>query len=252
VIRILPDAGTLARAVADLVAARSADAIRARGRFTLALAGGETPRLTYTLLADGTYTGAMDWTRVHLLWGDERCVSPDDPRSNYRMARLALLTRVPIPPQQVHRIRGEDEPHAAAAAYETLLRGLLGSAGAEGPPERGPDLVLLGMGQDGHTASLFPGQEAVRERVRWVLAEQGGADAMWRVTLTPVVLNAAREVVFLVAGARKAGVLREVLEGPFAPDRLPAQAVRPTRGHLTWLVDSTAAAALRRPPPAAS
>lgn len=250
-IRILPDAGTLARAVADLVAARSADAIRARGRFTLALAGGETPRSAYTLLADGTYTGSVDWTRVHLLWGDERCVPPDDPRSNYRMARLALLTRVPVPPQQVHRIRGEDEPVAAAAAYETLLRGLLGSAGADGPPERGPDLVLLGMGPDGHTASLFPGLGAVRERVRWVVAERGGPGALWRVTLTPVVLNTAREVAFIVSGAGKAGALREVLEGPLAPDRLPAQAVRSASGRLTWLVDSAAAAALRRPPAAA-
>jgi 6-phosphogluconolactonase len=252
VIRILPDAGMLARAVADLVAAAAADATRARGRFTLVLAGGDTPRSAYSLLADGMYTGAVDWTRVHLLWGDERCVPPDDPRSNYRMARLALLTRVPIPPQQVHRIRGEGEPHAAAAAYETLLRGLLGAAGPDGPPERGPDLVLLGMGPDGHTASLFPGLRAVRERVRWAVAERGGAGGLWRVTLTPVVLNAARGVVFIVSGAGKAGALREVLEGPLAPDRLPAQAVRPARGHLTWLVDSAAAAALRRSPPAAS
>ena len=250
-IRILPDAGTLARAVADLVAARSADAIGARGRFTLALAGGETPRSAYTLLADGTYTGSVDWTRVDLLWGDERCVPPDHPRSNYRMARLALLTRVPVPPQQVHRIRGEDEPHAAAAAYETLLRDLLGSSGANGPPERGPDLVLLGIGPDGHTASLFPGLRAVRERVRWVVAERGGPGALWRVTLTPVVLNAAREVAFIVSGAGKAGALRDVLEGPLAPDRLPAQAVRPASGRVTWLVDSAAAAALRRPPAAA-
>ena len=250
-IRILPDAGTLARAVADLVAARSADAIGARGRFTLALAGGETPRSAYTLLADGTYTGSVDWTRVDLLWGDERCVPPDHPRSNYRMARLALLTRVPVPPQQVHRIRGEDEPHAAAAAYERLLRDLLGSSGADGPPERGPDLVLLGIGPDGHTASLFPGLRAVRERVRWVVAERGGPGALWRVTLTPVVLNAAREVAFIVSGAGKAGALREVLEGPLAPDRLPAQAVRPASGRVTWLVDSAAAAALRRPPAAA-
>jgi 6-phosphogluconolactonase len=158
---------------------------------------------------------------------------------------------VPVPPQQVHRIRGEDAPHAAAAAYEALLRGLLGSAGTDGPPERGPDLVLLGMGPDGHTASLFPGLGAVRELVRWVVAERGGPGALWRVTLTPVVLNAAREVAFIVSGAGKAGALREVLEGPLAPDRLPAQAVRPASGRVTWLVDSAAAAALGRPPAAA-
>lgn len=251
-IRVLPDTGALARAVADLVAARSADATRARGRFTLVLAGGETPRPAYGMLADGRYAGSIDWQRVQVLWGDERCVPPDDPRSNYRMARVTLLTRVPILAQQVYRIRGEDEPHNAAAAYETLLRGLLGSAGPDGAPERGPDLVLLGMGQDGHTASLFPGQGAVRERVRWVVAQEGGAEGLWRVTLTPVVLNAAREVVFMVSGAGKAGALREVLEGPLAPDRLPAQAVRPTRGRLTWLVDAAAAGALRHPPPAAA
>lgn len=249
-IRVLPDIAALARAAADLVAARSADATDARGRFTLVLAGGETPRPAYGMLADGRHAGLIDWQRVHVLWGDERCVPPDDPRSNYRMARVTLLTRVPIPAQQVHRITGEDEPHAAAAAYERLLRGLLGSPGADGPPERGPDLVLLGMGPDGHTASLFPGQAAVRERVRWVVAEEGGPGAPWRVTLTPVVLNAACEVVFIVSGAGKAAVLREVLEGPRAPDRLPAQVVRPASGRLTWLVDAAAAGALGHPPPA--
>lgn len=247
-IRILPDAETLARAVADVVAARAADAIRVRGRFTLVLAGGETPRAAYARLADGRYTGSVDWTRVHVLWGDERCVPPDDPRSNYRMARAVLLSRVPIPPQQVHRIRGEDDPSAAAAAYETLLRRLLGSAGPDGPPERGPDLVLLGMGADGHTASLFPGLDGVRERVRWVAAQRGGVEPLWRVTLTPVVFNAAGEVVFVVSGGQKAAALRQVLEGPRAPERLPAQAIHPAGGRLAWLVDSAAAAALRRPP----
>lgn len=251
-IRVLPDEAALARAVAELVAAHAADATRARGRFTLVLAGGETPRASYARLADGRYGGPLDWTRVHVLWGDERCVPPEDPRSNYGMARRTLLSRVPIPPQQVHRIRGEDEPGRAAAAYETLLRSLLGAKGPDGPPEGGPDVVLLGIGADGHTASLFPGRRAVREGVRWVVADQGTAGAPWRVTLTPVALNAARDVVFIVSGPGKAAVLRDVLEGPFVPDRLPAQAIRPARGRLTWLVDAAAAAALGPPPPVPS
>jgi len=138
-------------------------------------------------------------------------------------------------------MRGEDEPTQAAAGYEQLLRELLGSDGPDALAAAGPDLVLLGLGHDGHTASLFPGKAAVRERVRWVTAEFIEAAGMWRLTLTPVIINAARNVTFVVSGAAKAERLHEVLEGPRLPERLPAQVVRPTRGHLTWLVDEAAA-----------
>ena len=237
-IEVLPDPGELARAVADHFVARAAESIAASGRFTVALAGGSTPRATYLLLATDAFARRVDWARVQVLWGDERCVPPSDPQSNYRMAREALLDRIPIPPSNIHRIRGEDDPAASAAAYERLLRDVVGEDGRL-------DLILLGMGSDGHTASLFPGQAALDEKERWVVAHYVADAAMWRITLTPVVINMAREASFVVSGAAKAERLRDVIKGPFAPERLPAQLVDPTPGRLTWLVDAAAASRLR-------
>ena len=233
-IETFPTPETLADAVAQHIVARAAAAIAATGRFTLALSGGSTPRAAYSRLATGDWQLATgDWRLVHILWGDERCVPPDDLRSNYRMAKEALLDRVPIPADQIHRIRGEEDPEKAAAEYERELRALLGSEGL--------DLVLLGLGEDGHTASLFPGQAAVHETTRWVVAVPAPDGTMWRVTLTPAVLNAARNVTFVVSGAGKAQRLEQVLQGPFTPDILPAQSIRPTQGQLTWMVDEAAA-----------
>ena len=157
------------------------------------------------------------------------------------MAKEALLDRVPIPPPQIHRIRGEDDPEQAAEEYERTLRSLLA-------PKGSLDLILLGLGDDGHTASLFPGQAAVHETARWVLAVPAPDATMWRITLTPPVLNAARNVTFVVSGANKAARLQQVLQGPFAPDTLPAQAIRPAQGRLTWMLDQAAAGRLRAEP----
>jgi 6-phosphogluconolactonase len=230
-----PDA--LADAVAEHIVACAADAISSSGRFTLALAGGSTPRAAYSRLATRDSGLELDWRRVHVLWGDERCVPPDDPRSNYRMAKEALLDRVPIPPDQIHRIKGEDDPERAAAEYERELRALLGDDGL--------DLALLGMGEDGHTASLFPGQAAVHERARWVMAVPAPDGKLWRVTLTPALLNRSSNVTFVVSGASKAARLQQVLEGPFTPEVQPAQAIHSTQGRLTWMVEQAAAARLR-------
>jgi len=231
---------------AERVASIGAQAVRESGRFVVALAGGSTPRRLYELLATAQYADRVDWTRTHVFWGDERGVPPHDPASNYRMAREALLDPLSVPEANVHRIRGEDPPARAAAAYERELR--VAFATPEGPPTVAPgrrfDLVLLGMGENGHTASLFPGLAAVRETERWVVAEHVADVAMWRITLTPPVLNAAAHVVFLVSGADKAATLQRVLEGPVEPDALPAQAIAPCAGVLTWLVDAAAAAKL--------
>ena len=166
--------------------------------------------------------------------------------SNYRMARVALLARVPIPPGNVHRIRGEDEPAAAAAAYERKLRELFATPVGEPRTTSGArfDLILLGIGKDGHTASLFPSAATVGETRRWVMADDFADVSVPRVTLTPVVINAASEIVFLVAGHEKAATLKRVLEGPYQPDALPAQAIAPSAGRLQWLVDAEAAADL--------
>lgn len=245
-IDVLPTPEALMQAAAEHFVSVAAEAINTSGRFTVALAGGSTPKSFYARLATDPYVTRVDWPRVHVFWGDERCVPPDDPTSNYRMTRVALLDHVPLPAANVHRIHGEREPVPAALAYERELRETF--ATPVGPPRVTPgarfDLVLLGMGDNGHTASLFPGLASVRETQRWVMAEYVAEVSMWRVTLTPVVINAAAEVVFLVSGAAKAEMLHRVLDEPHQPESLPAQAVAPRDGRLLWLVDAAAAADL--------
>ena len=239
-----PTADALMAGAAEHFVSDALQAVRASGRFAVALSGGATPRRLYEMLASPAYAGRVDWSRVHCFWGDERCVLPADPASNYCMTREALLDHVPVPHANVHRIRGEDAPARAAAMYERELRQAF--ATQEGPPGlavgRRFDLVLLGMGDNGHTASLFPGLTAVCENQRWVVAEH--IAEMWRVTLTPPVLNAAVHVAFVVSGAGKAAMLHRVLEGPSNPSVLPAQAIVPVDGVLDWLVDADAAARL--------
>jgi 6-phosphogluconolactonase len=245
-VEVAADRGALMEAGAAAFVSAARAAIGAHGRFVTALSGGSTPRALFELLATDRFTSSVDWSRTHVCWGDERAVPPDAKESNYRMAREALLDRVPIPAAQVHRIRGEDPPPVAAEAYERTLRTLFETPVGPPRPEPGArfDLVLLGMGDNGHTASLFPGLHAVREAERWVVAESVAEVGMWRITLTPVVLNAAAEVVFLVAGADKAPMLHRILDGPLRPDALPAQIVAPHHGRLRWLVDTDAAARL--------
>jgi 6-phosphogluconolactonase len=241
-IRVHPDAAGLADAAARHIVELAQAAIDARGAFSIALSGGSTPRELHRRLASAPLVSQLDWSRVHVFFGDERCVPPDHPDSNYRMADETLLTHVTVPQAHVHRMRGELPPEEAAALYEQALRAFF----AGEPPRL--DLILLGMGDNGHTASLFPGLQAVHEQTRWVVAEYVAEVGMWRITLTPVVLNLAREVLFLVAGSGKAAMLRQVLEGPFAPDERPAQIVRPSPGEVTWLVDAPAAADLSPAP----
>lgn len=239
-IQVFVDRDALMRAAADEVATCADAAIRSRGRFLIALSGGSTPARLYALLATESYAPRIDWARVHIWWGDERCVPPDDPASNYRMTRAALLDHVPIPAAHIHRMRGEDDPVQAAAAYTAELRGFC----SEREPVPRFDLVLLGLGADGHTASLFPGTAAVTEDQRWVVAHYVPVQSAWRITLTPIVINAAAEILFLVTGADKSGALHRVLDGPSQPALLPAQAIAPQAGRVRWFVDAAAAAKL--------
>lgn len=238
-------AAVAARA-ADLFVGAAREATAARGRFGAALSGGTTPGAVYALLARSLRREAVDWPHVHLFWGDERCVPPDHADSNYGAAERALLRHVPLDPANVHRIRGEMAPDRAAAEYEAALRAYLGDPSA---PHGALDLVLLGLGADGHTASLFPGTEAFRDALEgretgWVVANHVGALDAWRVTFTTRPINGARRVAVLVTGAAKATALREVLALRGRPAQLPAQLVQPTVGDLDWIVDRAAAAQL--------
>jgi len=239
-ISVYPDMEALSRAAADLFAERAARAVAGHGRFAILAAGGETPRRTYELLAEEPLRGQVPWAGVHVFWGDERSVPPDDPRSNARMVRRALLDRVPVPAGQVHYIAGDRDPRQAADEYEELLRRFFAGAAPRF------DLVLLGLGDDGHTASLFPDSPVLEERQRWASPTRRAGEEITRVTLTPPLINQANLVVFLVAGDDKATVLREVLEDHPDPRSRPARMIMPEQGELRWLVDQSAARLLRR------
>ncbi len=229
------------------------------GRFTIALSGGATPRPVYELLAKPPFAGLVTWDATHVFWGDERCVEPADPRSNQRMARLALLDHVPIPAGQVYPMRcaGQGGEGAAGAArdesvarqaaddYDGLLKDFFGAAPAAGAsPDVGIDVVLLGIGDNGHTASLFPGSEVLQERKRLAVATTGTGEGLWRVTMTAPFINRAALALFVVSGASKAAVVKEAIEGDPDPRQLPARLIRPASGRLWWLLDEDAASRL--------
>jgi 6-phosphogluconolactonase len=238
-----PDAAALARRAAQYFVEMASEAVDARGRARIAISGGSTPNAAFVLLADSNqpWRYRMPWERLELYWVDERCVAPGDEESNYRAAREMLLDHVPLQARQIHRIEGEREPEVAAALYESELRNCFRLEGAESPRF---DLVALGLGDDGHTASLFPHTEAIHEQGRLVVANYVPQRETWRVTLTWPVINHARSVFFLVSGEQKAAVLRDVLTGPFDPDRLPSQLIWPASGILTLFLDRAAAALL--------
>ncbi len=239
-IRIHPDLAALSTAAAELMIQAASQAIETRDRFSLCLSGGNTPRALYTLLSQPGYRQRIDWQKVDIFWGDERCVPPDHPDSDYGMAYHALLSHLAKGAQPViYRLEGELDPQTAADRYESILHTYFGAR-----PETSFDLLLLGMGEDGHTASLFPGTLPIQETERWVCAHFVPKLATNRLTLTPPILNLARRVIFLAAGQNKATVLKDVLFGQQDPDLLPSQSIQPHSGDLIWLIDKEAASAL--------
>lgn len=240
---VMPDANALAARAAEQFTVAAERAASERGRVRIAISGGSTPKAAFQLLADAAqpWRGRMPWDKLELFWVDERCVPPDHPESNYRMTREALLDHVPLRPEQVHRMEGELNPQMAAARYESLLRNAFRLEGAESPRF---DLVQLGIGPDGHTASLFPHTDAITEMIRLVAANHVPQMDTWRITLTWPVINQASSVFFLIAGMDKAAVLKEVLMGPNDPERLPSQLIWPSSGILTLILDQAAAALL--------
>lgn len=227
-IEILASAGDLARAAAELFVVKSSEAVAQRGFFTVALSGGSTPKLLYQLLADREQ---VPWSSIHFFWTDERHVPPDHTESNYRMVNEAMLSHVPVVRDNVHRVLSEN-PNAAKAAedYERIVLRFVPL-----------DLILLGVGADGHTASIFPGSEVLHETKRLVAAPWVEKLKTYRITMTLPLINNASFIVFFVTGAEKAEIVKEVLQGP---KRYPAQEVKPTKGELMWLLDRAAASKL--------
>ncbi len=246
-VMIFKNSDDLAAHVADLVVQVTQKAIEVHGRAMLALAGGSTPKKTYSLLAEPERGSKIDWAHTYLFFGDERFVPPNDLSSNFAMVQKALLEPGSVPVGHVFPIPTQLGTAAAAATqYTATLATAFGIAENGDPPQF--DLILLGLGDDGHTASLFPGSESLSTTDRWVVASQPGTlpPPVERITLTFPVLNAAREIVFLVSGRNKAEVLHEVLEGQPSRDKLPAVGVSPVDGTLTWLLDEAAACRLTR------
>jgi 6-phosphogluconolactonase len=237
-LHLYKDPEELSKEVAKWIAGRIADTLKKQDRFTIALSGGSTPKALHKLLAAAPYKEKIDWTKLHVFWGDERAVPFEDERNNAKMAYDTLLNFVPVPASQIHIMRTDIAPEQSAIEYEKILRQYFD------PSALSFDLVLLGMGDDGHTLSLFPGTEVVHEETAWVTAFFLQAQDMFRITLTKTIVNRSACVAFLTTGTGKAHALKEVLKGTYNPDLYPSQEIRPVAGELHWFVDEAAAAGL--------
>lgn len=243
-IAVYPDIQTLSQEAAQSVVRLASEAIVTRGRFSIALSGGSTPKILYGLLGSEPYRSQINWSSVDIFWSDERCVPPDSDDSNYHLAQEVLLSRIPIPESQVHRMPADQaDRNAAAQAYTDEMQRTFST---DGIPHF--DLLQLGMGPEGHTASLFPHQASLHEQQRLVMYVNVPKPPPPRLTFTPPLLNAARHVLFLVTGTDKADAVQAVLEGEYQPDEYPAQIVRPTDGEVVWMLDTAAAGKLRNKP----
>ncbi len=240
-VNIFTNNDTLNSEAAKYIVRLANQAIVTHGRFTFALSGGNTPKTLYGLLASEPYRSQIDWNSVEIFWSDERCVPPDDPESNYHMAEQVLLSKAPIPAANIHRMPA-DQPdrEAASDAYTQEMQRIFGTNGIPAF-----DLIQLGMGPEGHTASLFPHQPSLTVTDRLVMPVSVPKPPPDRLTFTPPLLNAARNVLFLVTGTDKAAAVYAVIEGPHQPDEYPAQIVSPPQGEVTWMLDSAAASQLR-------
>lgn len=244
-IRQMSDTKALYLATAEQVCRIGQLAIDTTGRFSLVLSGGTTPRPLYELLASPPFSSNLDWKKVEFFWGDERVVAPDDPSSNFRMAREAMLDKLKIPAAHIHRIRAEQpDLNAAARAYEEEIERVLGEVAGVGRRPPHFNLFLLGMGPDGHTASIFPGTKALEETERWVIPVDVPSLGVKRITMTPPLINSAHFIIFMVTGKSKADVVADVLQGPRDPRRCPAQLIHPLTGEVMWFVDRDASAKL--------
>ncbi len=236
-IKVVADPAAVASTAAKRIVDLAEDAIATRGSFSIALSGGSTPKALFQLLAAEPYLKRIDWKNWKIYFGDERCVPPTHPDSNFRMASEAMLTKVPIPPDQIHRMKGELDPQQAATEYGQLLKQNFGDGGL--------DIILLGMGDDGHTASLFPKTAALNETHHRCVANFVEKLGVWRITMTAPFINRARQIIIMATGAAKADRLHQVLDGPPDTQNLPIQLIDPPNGQDLWLLDSAAAAIVK-------
>ena len=230
---------TLNLAFAEWITGVIENTLRTQDRFTIALSGGSTPVPVHLILAGSPYKERIDWSKLHVFWGDERAVPFEDSRNNAKMGYDTLLNFVSVPPAQIHVMRTDIPPEQSAAEYEKILHEYFGPTGPSF------DLVLLGMGDDGHTLSLFPGTAVVHEETAWVTSFFLKAQDMYRITLTRPIVNRAARIGFITAGSKKAHALKEVLKGEYNPDKYPSQTIMPQAGELHWFVDEAAAADLK-------
>lgn len=238
-LHIYKNADELSNAVAKWIADSIEATLKQQDRFTIALSGGSTPKALHRILAASPYKEQIDWSKLHVFWGDERAVPFSDDRNNAKMAYDTLLNFVPIPPYHIHVMRTDIGPEESAAEYEKILHFYFDNTATSF------DLVLLGMGDDGHTLSLFPGTAAVHEEKAWAIAYYLKAQDMYRITLTKTIVNRAGKIAFLTTGDKKAHALKEVLKGAWNPDLYPSQEIKPVKGELHWFVDEAAAADLK-------
>jgi 6-phosphogluconolactonase len=241
-LHVYKDSEELSFAAAKWITDRIVETLKGKDRFTIALSGGSTPERLHKILAAAPYKDQIDWSRMHIFWGDERAVPFEDSRNNAKMAYDTLLNFVPVPAAQIHVMRTDISPEQSAIEYEKILHQYFGEGSAAGESF---DLVLLGMGDDGHTLSLFPGTAVVHEEKAWATSFFLKAQDMYRITLTKTIVNRAARVAFLTTGSKKAHALKEVLKGAYNPDLYPSQEIKPVTGELHWWVDEAAAALLK-------
>ena len=242
---ILSGAEEIAHEAADRIVKIAQEVLNQKQYFRLVLSGGSTPKRFFKILAGDPYQNQLPWDRIQFFWGDERCVAPNHPDSNYRMACEAFLNSLKIPEAHIHRLKGEaSDSNASALEYEEKIRDHFSIKKNGSPPCF--DLILLGMGTDGHTASLFPDTPALEKTDRWVVANYVEKLGTTRLTMTPLIINQAAWVIFLISGSDKAPILSEVLEGPYKPKQLPSQLIRPEAGNMVWLLDRAAADRLKQ------
>ncbi len=239
-LNVFKDLKTLGRSLAEWIVADILRTLKQKDRYNLVLSGGNTPKGLYKILSEAPFKDKVQWEKIHFFMGDERYVPFEDDRNNGKMAYETLLNHVPVPKSNVHLMDTSLSPEASAGAYEKMLQAYFKDAHTTF------DLVLLGMGDDGHTLSLFPGTEVIQEEQKWVAAPFVKAQDMYRITLTKSIVNRAESIVFLATGAKKATVLKKVLEGAYEPDKYPSQVIKPENGELYWYVDEAAASELQK------